>query len=251
MKIIKGITPFAPKVLVYGSAGVGKTTLAAKFKRPLLMDLENGANYIGVDRVDINGEDDLMQALLELLKKRSEEYDTIVIDSMDMLTRKIASQVAGVGVVTDGPATMTAKKKTMERNLMDSQGGFGKAKEVLENHVKDMLLPTLAALNKAGYGIVLIAHAYINTMLGEDGMSVERVRPKIDPVTIGKRPIVAPLIEEWVDNILYLKKVGEDRIIQVESDDNALAKNRISLVGEYNVNEIDINNLLTVKEKEK
>lgn len=251
MQIIKGIQTSAPKALIYGSAGVGKTTLASKFHKPLFMDLEGGANYIGVDRVAINGEDDLMKALLELLKEKSADYDTIVIDSVDMLTRKIASQVAGVGVVTDGPVTMAAKKKTMERNLMDSQGGYGKAKEVLENHIKEMLIPTLAALNSKGYGIVLISHAYSNTMLGEDGMDVERVRPKIDPATIGKKPIAAPLIEEWVDHILYLKKVGDDRVVQVESNEYALAKNRIGLVGEYNINENDINKLLTVKTKEK
>lgn len=247
MQIVKGVQASAPKVLLYGNAGVGKSTLAAKMTKPLFMDLEGGANYIGVDRVQIKDEDELMKCLVELAKERSKEYDTIVIDSADMLVRRISEKVAGVGVVEEGPVTLSAKKKTMERNLMDAQGGYGKAKEVLENHIRGLLIPMLENLNRMGYAIVLIAHAYTTSVLDDDGMEAVKVLPKIDPPTIGKKPIATPAFTEWVDNVLYLKKVGEDRFIQVESDNSIMAKNRIGLTGEYDVAKQDINELLTVK----
>ena len=44
LPIITGKTPTAPKVLIYGLPGVGKSTLAAKLKRPLFLDFEGGLN---------------------------------------------------------------------------------------------------------------------------------------------------------------------------------------------------------------
>jgi hypothetical protein len=53
---------------------------------------------------------------------------------------------------------------------------------------------------------------------------------------------------EWVDEVFYLKKdsAGNHKVL-VESDMNALAKNRLGLTGEFDINETDINELLKIK----
>lgn len=255
MKFTTGVKNTAPKVLIYGNSGVGKSTLASKFSRPVFLDIEGGLNFLDVTKTDhvIRKVSEVYEVLQELFvqAKGTRQFDTIVIDSADWLVRLIAEQVAGIGMNDDGTQakTMAALTQTLNKNLMDAAGGFGKAKEVLENHIRSMLLPYLQKLNEAGYGIVLIAHQYAVSTLDDEGMEMERVQPKIDPPTIGKKPIAMPAIVEWVDTVLYLKKRGSDRLVQVEGDDNVVAKNRIGLTGEHDLAEIDINELLKIKQE--
>lgn len=255
MKFKTGVEASAPKVLIYGNFGVGKSSLAAKFSRPVFIDLEGGLKFLDVTKTDhvVRKVSEVYEVLQELFvqAKGTRQFDTIVIDSADWLVRLIAEQIAGIGVNDDGTQakTMAALTQSLNKNLMDAQGGYGKAKEVLENHIRSMLLPYLQKLNEAGYGIVLIAHQYAVSTLDDEGMEMERVQPKIDPPTIGKKPIAMPAICEWVDTILYLKKRGADRFIQVEGDDRAIAKNRIGISGEYNLADININELLKIKQE--
>lgn len=254
MEIIKQKTVTAPKILIYGTAGVGKSTLASQMPAPLFLDIEGGLNYMDVARTPLlKDPDEFYQILLELSKTPVGEYKTIVIDSVDWFVRRLSEKIAGVGYDENGNKVigMVALDKTLNRNLMDANGGYGKAKEELENHIRSKLLRTLDVLNQKGYGIVLIAHAYVTGVLDDDGTNVEKVLPKIDPPTIGKKPIAMPAFIEWADNVFYLKKVNGDRILQVESDNYATAKNRLGLSGEYNLKDTNIQQILGLEKEEK
>lgn len=232
MEVIKGKTLTAPKVMIYGLAGVGKSTLASKFKRPLFLDFEGGLNYFDVARTpQIQDLDTFYNYLGELYHKTEREYDTIVIDSADWLVRKTVEKAANITT------------KTLEETLNRSNGGYGNGKQVLENHIRTKLLPFLVALNKKGYGIVLIAHAERKIMMDAEGVDIEQISPKIDINTMN-------VFVEWCDNVLYLKKDNEgERVLVLESDNIALAKNRLGLTGEVKLKDVDINKLLTAKEK--
>ena len=228
MQVIKGKAPTAPKCMLYGLSGVGKSTLASKLKRPLFMDFEGGLNYIGADRTpQIQTLDELYKYLNELYSHRSEEYDTIVIDSVDWLVRKAVEKAAKIS------------KANLEETLNRSNGGYGNGKQILENHIRTLLLPFLISLNSKGYGICLIAHADRKTLMNAEGYDMEQITPKIDANTMN-------VFVEWCDNVLYLKKNSEGkRVIVLESDDTVLAKNRLGLTGEVDIDKVDINKLLT------
>lgn len=228
MQVIKGKAPTAPKFMLYGLSGVGKSTLASKLKRPLFMDFEGGLNYIGADRTpQIQTLDELYKYLNELYSHRSEEYDTIVIDSVDWLVRKAVEKAAKIS------------KANLEETLNRSNGGYGNGKQILENHIRTLLLPFLISLNSKGYGICLIAHADRKTLMNAEGYDMEQITPKIDANTMN-------VFVEWCDNVLYLKKNSEGkRVIVLESDDTVLAKNRLGLTGEVDIDKVDINKLLT------
>jgi phage nucleotide-binding protein len=232
MEVIRGKTLTAPKVMFYGLAGVGKSTLASKMSKPIFLDFEGGLNYMDVARTpQIQTLDEFYMDLGELYRKAEREYDTIVIDSADWLVRKVVEKAAGI----DG--------KHLEETLNRSNGGYGNGKQVLENHIRTKLLPTLVALNKKGYGICLIAHAERKDMMDAEGVDVERISPKIDVNTMN-------VFVEWCDNVFYLKKNDEgERTLVLDSDNVALAKNRLGLSGEVKLSDIDINKLLTAKEK--
>lgn len=232
MEVIKGKTLTAPKVMIYGLAGVGKSTLASKMSKPIFLDFEGGLNYMDVARTpQIQSLDEFYMDLGELYRKSEREYDTIVIDSADWLVRKVVEKAAGID------------SKNLEETLNRSNGGYGNGKQVLENHIRTKLLPTLVALNKKGYGICLIAHAERKNMMDADGVDIEQISPKIDVNTMN-------VFVEWCDNVLYLKRDTEgERTLVLESDNIALAKNRLGLTGEVKLKDIDINKLLTAKEK--
>lgn len=234
MQVLKGQALTAPKLMIYGLSGVGKSSLAAKLKKPIFLDFEGGLNYLGVDRSSQYTDLDVFyKDLVELYRKAesgNREYDTIVIDSVDWMVRKVVEKAAGIS------------KDNLTETLNRSNGGYGNGKQVLENHIRTKLLPMLVLLNKMGYGICLVAHADRKDLMDADGVDVERVTPKIDVNTMN-------VFVEWVDNVFYLKCVDGERYLVVEGDNNVLAKNRLNLTGEVNIADIDINKLLIPKEK--
>lgn len=237
MKVIKQATPTAPKLMIYGLSGVGKSTLASKLKNPIFIDMEGGLNYMDVARTPtLTKVDDFYTVLAELYntaKDGRREYDTIVVDSADWLVRKVVEKAAGID------------KTKLDETLNRSNGGYGNGKQVLENHIRTKLLPMLVLLNKQGYGICLIAHADRKTLMSSEGNDVEQITPKIDVNTMN-------VFVEWCDNVFYLKKdIAGERILVLESDDVALAKNRLGLTGEVKLSETDINKLLMPQGKEK
>lgn len=230
MEVLKGQTLTAPKLMLYGLSGVGKSSLASKLKKPVFLDFEGGLNYLGVDRTPQYTDLDTFYKDLNSLYRKAEagkrEYDTIVIDSVDWLVRKIVEKAAGID------------KHNLTETLNRSNGGYGNGKQVLENQIRTMLLPFLVLLNKQGYGICLVAHADRKDLMDADGVDVERVTPKIDVNTMN-------VFVEWCDNVFYLKNINGERYLVLEGNDSVLAKNRLGLTGEVKLGDIDINKLLT------
>lgn len=230
MQVLTEATPTAPKFMVYSLPGQGKTTLASKMKNSIILDIEGGANFLNTPRTtQITKLDEFYADLVELWKAPERKYDYIVIDTVDWLVRLIIEDVAGID------------KNHLTETLNRSNGGYGNGKQVLENHVRTKLLPMLIAMNKKGYGICLLAHADKKNMLDSDGTNIEQIAPKIDPTTLNA-------FMEWCDGIFFLKKgLGGERVLQLESDSIAVAKNRVGLTGEWNLDEKDVNELLTMK----
>lgn len=241
--VISGITPKAPKLIIHGLSGAGKSTLAAKLSKPIFLDFEGGLNYIDCVRTPVIEDDRVFTNIVSQLYRDGSndkrEYDTIVIDSIDWAVRRFEEVAAEIITIDKSGKPVKDLKSTLNK----ANGGYGNGAAYFENIIKSELIPRLSKLNSAGYGICLIAHSELKTLMDADGVSTDRIAPKIH------NKVVAPFIE-WADDIFYLKKDGDKRILVLDGDDTVLAKNRQGLVGQVSVDEIDINKLLTtVKEK--
>ena len=83
LKISNGRIARAQKVVLYGSEGIGKSTLAAQFPNPLFIDTEGGTAHMDVRRIDRPG------TWTELLEDLNEVAvapglcGTLIIDTAD------------------------------------------------------------------------------------------------------------------------------------------------------------------------
>lgn len=222
----------------------GKSTLASTLPRPLFIDVEGGLNFLDVARTKVMSNYSQTVKTIAEIGKNAEEYkkqfDTIVIDSIDWLVRQAVEKTSGTVYVGED----LKLKRDLNAVLGKSHGGFGNGKQVLENHIRADLIPALRTLNNMGFIICLIAHAERKELMEGDGTNYERIAPKIDPTTLNA-------FLEWCDDIFYLKKdASGTRTLLLDSDDAALAKNRVGATGEVTVTDNTLNEVLKLnKEK--
>lgn len=112
-------------MLVYGEPGVGKTTFGATAPRPLIIDAEAGILSIrdkDLDIVQIRNFEDMRSLFKELKKPEvSAKYDTLVIDSITEIMKKIVDEVRGSKErpTLQDWGTIISKTEIMLRTLRD------------------------------------------------------------------------------------------------------------------------------------
>jgi phage nucleotide-binding protein len=91
------IIPSTIKMMLYGQAGMGKTTLALSSPSPLLLDFDNGVKRVnmshleGVDIVQITAWQDVQ----EVLKEDLGAYRTIIVDTVGKMMDYIIAYKCG------------------------------------------------------------------------------------------------------------------------------------------------------------
>lgn len=89
--------PSTVKMMIYGQAGMGKSTVALSAPKPLLLDFDNGVKRInmahleGVDIVQITRWQDVQ----EVLKENLSDYQTIVVDTVGKMMDFIITYKCG------------------------------------------------------------------------------------------------------------------------------------------------------------
>ena len=92
MNIVKGKVLSPLKLLLYGSEGIGKTTFASHWPKPLFIDLEHGTRRLAVDRIAPESYAEF-KAIIEQLASNTEGYQTLVMDTADWLEKLIISDI--------------------------------------------------------------------------------------------------------------------------------------------------------------
>ncbi len=83
-KVITGPVKKPHHILVFGGEGVGKSTWASQFPKPIFLSIEDGSNHLDVARLFPKSTTDILATIAELIKS-DHPYETLVLDSADHL----------------------------------------------------------------------------------------------------------------------------------------------------------------------
>ncbi|PWV97467.1 AAA domain-containing protein [Paenibacillus cellulosilyticus] len=184
MQVISGKVQKAKKVVLYGPEGIGKSSLATRFPRPIFIDTEGSTTELDVDRLPKPSSWEMLKQQVQWVKQQAGRYGTLVIDTIDW-----AELLCNEGVCA------AHQKQSIE------DFGYGKGYVYSEEEF-GRLLNMLSDLIEAGINVVLNAHAQIVKFEQPDEMGAyDRYQLKLGKKT-GSR--TAALVKEWADMVLFI-----------------------------------------------
>ncbi len=208
--IITDPTPSAPKGIIYGPPGSGKSTFGASAPDSLIIDCENGAGAIKCSRTPYLGTWPEIQQWLLAIEQADHPYKVIAIDTLDWLLRRIEEHVSGC-------------QGKIDSTLNRSHGGYGNGKQVLKNYVYQILLPQLDRIINRGIAVILLAHAKRTEITDIDGITIEKSTPEVPEGYLN-------VMVEWSDFVCMVRLDAEGhRQLITQETPRSLAKNRYNL----------------------
>lgn len=188
MKIISGIVPKTKKLLIHGEAGVGKTTLAARLGKAIIVPTEDGSGHVDTDRLPLcKSYSEIISSLKwisESLTSGEIDHDTVVLDSIDWAELFIESD--------------------MDRECFDRSYGKG---AVEAGARVGRILSCLDVIRDQGCRVVVIAHSECKSIELAEGGSYSRWQPKLSKRSNART-------QEWADAVGFCRveiKVREEQ----------------------------------------
>jgi hypothetical protein len=166
----------APRVMVYGVEGIGKSTFAAGAPDPIFILTEDGLGSLAVEHFPLaKSLDDVMSAIGTLYEE-SHDFKTVALDSLDWLETMIWQDV--------------------ERKYDAKDLAFGKGAVIAASLWRDVLAGLNSLRNDKGMAVVLIAHTTIKRFDSPETEPYDRFQPKLQDRSNA-------LIREWCDAVLF------------------------------------------------
>lgn len=220
-----------PRILIYGTEGIGKTSFGSNADRPIFLPTERGlSGHPDVQRFPLATS--FQQVLVYLGELATEDHDrkTLVVDSVDWLEPLIWKQVC---------------EENKKENIEDVGGGYGKG----YNFALDLWAQYLQCLDylneERKMTIIQIAHAQIKRYENPETAPYDRYGIKLQD---GKSCSASAKLLEYSDIVLFAnyqvtvikeeKHFNKERKRAVGSDERILytqerpaykAKNRYGL----------------------
>jgi len=222
-----------PRLLIYGTEGIGKSTAAAQAPAPIFVPTEDGLDQIDCASFPLAGTFSDVDAALQTLIHEEHDFQSVVIDSLDWLERLIWDVlceqygVSSIEKVDGGYARGYTHALTQWRKVLDD-------------------LNTLR--NRRGMCVIMLAHAKVEKFDDPEHSAYDRYSPRL-------HKHVTALITEWADAVLFatrkiitktedagfnrertiaagLGKDGGERVMRTVGSPACVAKNRYDLPAE-------------------
>lgn len=175
----KGVRHTPPRLLVHGTAGVGKSTLASQAPSPIFLTGDHGADGLDVTRLEVQSWADLL-AIVGELSEGDHAHRTLVVDTVNWMEPLCWAHVCAAN-----------KWKTIE------EPGYGKG----YIPVVDAWRAFIAGVERCwrrGMGVILLAHSDKKLFKNPEGEDFERY-----VVTMHDKS--AALLSQWCDAVLFAR----------------------------------------------
>lgn len=166
----------APRVMLYGVEGIGKTTFAAGAPTPIFIQTEDGLGSIQVDHFPMAESAENVLEAIGSLYRQDHGFRTVVIDSLDWLETLIWREI---------------EAKHDAKDL-----AYGKGAMIAADKWRDVLDGLNALRNEKGMCVILIAHSSIKRFDSPETEPYDRYQPKLQDRSNA-------LIREWADAVLF------------------------------------------------
>jgi hypothetical protein len=166
----------APRVMIYGPHGLGKTTFGAGAPNPIFILTEDGLGRLEVDHFPVATSFDDVIGAIGTLYEEDHNFGTVVIDSLDWLDNLIWKDI---------------HSKHDDKSL-----AYGKGAVIAADYWRTVLDGLAALRDDRGMAIVLIAHTEIKRFDSPETEPYDRYRPKLQERS-------SALIQEWCDAVLF------------------------------------------------
>ncbi len=166
----------APRIMVYGVEGIGKSTFGAGAPNPIYILTEDGLGSLKVDHFPLaTSFQDVMDAISTLYKENN-AFETVIIDSLDWLEAIIQREI---------------EQKYDAKDL-----AYGKGSLIAAEKWREILDGLNALRNDKGMAIILIAHTTIKRFDSPEVEPYDRYQPKLQERSNA-------VVREWADAVLF------------------------------------------------
>tara|TARA_R110000822_G_scaffold120633_3_gene254140 strand:- start:4356 stop:5183 length:828 start_codon:yes stop_codon:yes gene_type:complete len=192
LNITAGEITGSDRIVVYGTGGIGKSTLCAFLPAPIFLDIERSTNRINVARDTAADWAELRGKLAAIAQAPPQGVRSIVID-----TATVAEEFAKEHVI--------AERKTEKGKRVDSIEGFGWGKGW--QFIYDEFCGLLADCDRIaaqGLNICLIAHEVSTPVPNPAGEDFIRWEPHLYSGDKKGRGSIRERVKEWSDHVLFI-----------------------------------------------
>lgn len=212
--INKGKKQSAVKAVVYGPEGIGKSTFASKWPKPLFLDIEGSTCRMDVERVEgVNGWT-MAIAVVQDLVKDPQGYKTLVFDTADWMDRMLQQYI----IARAGKPEIDSIEKV--------GGGYGKGYVFAAEEWKKMFDLLDQLREKHGVNILMLAHAALRKFEQPDEMGAyDRWELKVHKNS-------SSLFKEWAELLLFANY--KTLVVEVDGKPKAQGGKRVMYTTHHN-----------------
>jgi hypothetical protein len=188
-----------PRILVYGTEGIGKSTFGSQSPKPIFVQTEDGLDELDCDKFPLaTNYDDVLTALTEL-KTQPHDYESIVIDSLDWLERLIWDKLCAQNGVN---------------SIEKVDGGYARGYTHALTYWREIIDQLNVLRSGRGMVVVMIAHSKVERFEDPESSPYDRYSPRLNKHA-------AALVSEWSDAVLFAT-----RKIRTQSEDTGFNRKR-------------------------
>lgn len=198
-RVQRGRISKPPRILVYGTEGIGKSTFGSQAPKPIFVQTEDGLDELVCDKFPLaTNYDDVLTALTEL-KTQSHDYESIVIDSLDWLERLIWDKLCAQNGVN---------------SIEKVDGGYARGYTHALTYWREIIDQLNVLRSGRGMVVVMIAHSKVERFEDPESSPYDRYSPRLNKHA-------AALVSEWSDAVLFAT-----RKIRTQSEDTGFNRKR-------------------------